>query len=334
MKIEKGSSACKILSIVGLCGEFPVPLVRFLDGYYDYNRRVVTQLTREGYLLEWKFTYARRVIRSLRLSASGKTALYNANRRGWNLINAGLLSPPDANGSVEKAIRLHRNAACFVMSTMGAKAKLSFDLQEPDRRDGPVYFSAYMIRKLSGADSKGSRASGVITSAGRYYILYAPLSRNMRWSTAAEDAFLSRVSTIFPNHVFSGRVFLADRWELAENILTHSSDRFTRLIRLRPDSRDYLLAVDSHGAKLLRTIVDDTAFSQLFNRCRDYGMEDPRELHAPLFELHEWDAFNRKHDYYPLHDLFCFDFQQKAVDLVNENQHSYCVLRSSILDCQ
>ncbi|MBR1690800.1 MAG: hypothetical protein IJ713_08510 [Oscillibacter sp.] len=332
MKIEKGSTASMILSIVGLCGEFPVSLVRLLSGYYDYNRRLVTRLAQEGYLLEWRFTYNRRVIRSLRLSASGKTALYNANRKGWNRINKGLLSPPDANGSVEKAIRLHRNAACFVMAEIGARTNLSFDLNEPGRWVDPVYFSAYMIRKLTGADSKGSRASGVITSSGKFYLLYAPLNRNMRWNTTAEDAFLSRVNTIFPDHVFRGRIFLADRWELAGSILARSADRFTRLIRLQPDSRDYLVAIDGNGAKLLRAIVDDTAFSCLFNRCRDYGVEETYELYAPLFELNEWAAFRGKPEYCPLHDPFCFDFQQSAVEQINKYRRLFHVLPSAVLN--
>lgn len=35
MKIEKDRSAYKVLSAVGLGGEFSVPLVRLLDGYHD-----------------------------------------------------------------------------------------------------------------------------------------------------------------------------------------------------------------------------------------------------------------------------------------------------------
>ena len=52
MQLKNGCMAVKLLDFIGLCGEVPVSLVRMLPGYYDYNRRVVTALIREGYLKE------------------------------------------------------------------------------------------------------------------------------------------------------------------------------------------------------------------------------------------------------------------------------------------
>ena len=52
LRFKNGDKSLMMLELVGLCGEFPVALVRKLDGYYDYNRRLVTELVREGYLKE------------------------------------------------------------------------------------------------------------------------------------------------------------------------------------------------------------------------------------------------------------------------------------------
>lgn len=49
MQLKNGCMAVKLMEFVGLCGEVPVSLVRKLPGYYDYNRRLVTKLVREGY---------------------------------------------------------------------------------------------------------------------------------------------------------------------------------------------------------------------------------------------------------------------------------------------
>ena len=51
MQLKNGCMAVKLMEFVGLCGEVPVSLVRKLPGYYDYNRRLVTKLVQEGYLI-------------------------------------------------------------------------------------------------------------------------------------------------------------------------------------------------------------------------------------------------------------------------------------------
>ena len=52
MQLKNGYMAVKLLDFIRLCGEVLVSLVKTLPGYYDYNRRVVTALIREGYLKE------------------------------------------------------------------------------------------------------------------------------------------------------------------------------------------------------------------------------------------------------------------------------------------
>ena len=61
-----------LLVLLGFCGEFPMSLLARYPGYYDYNRRIVTSLVREGYLKERKFRdYDDHVVRSLSLTKKG-----------------------------------------------------------------------------------------------------------------------------------------------------------------------------------------------------------------------------------------------------------------------
>ena len=62
MQLKNGCMAVKLMEFVGLCGEVPVSLVRKLPGYYDYNRRLVTRLVREGYLKERRMKGYRRSV--------------------------------------------------------------------------------------------------------------------------------------------------------------------------------------------------------------------------------------------------------------------------------
>ena len=78
--------------------------------------------------------------------------------------------------------------------------------------------------------------------------------------------------------------------------------------------------------------MDEAAFIRLFARCRDYGMEEPGELYAPLFELNAWSAFCGKQVCLPLRDPFCFDFQQSAVEQLNKYDRPCRVLPGAVLE--
>ena len=133
LRFKNGDKSLMVLELVGLCGEFPVALVRKLDGYYDYNRRLVTELVREGYLKERKFQgYQRRIIRSLSLTEKGLSKLRHLNPGSARQIGRHLLAPANGQGDWKKTLRLHRNAACLLAAEklggcMAArKAKRSF----------------------------------------------------------------------------------------------------------------------------------------------------------------------------------------------------------------
>ena len=76
MKIRKGSAAETIMLVIGYCGEMPVSMLKMVGGYYDYQRRIVTELIRAGYLQERRFqSEDRHIVHSLRLSGAGMEVL-------------------------------------------------------------------------------------------------------------------------------------------------------------------------------------------------------------------------------------------------------------------
>lgn len=80
LELKTGQRGIALLVYVGFCGEFPMTGLKMFGGYYDYNRRLVTQLVREGYLKERKLAgYDRRVVRSLSLTSKGMEKLRKEN---------------------------------------------------------------------------------------------------------------------------------------------------------------------------------------------------------------------------------------------------------------
>ena len=115
MQLKNGCMAVKLLDFIGLCGEVPVSLVRMLPGYYDYNRRMVTALIREGYLKERRMKgYHRRIVRSLSLTELGLKQLQRVSPGRAQRVHSHALAPENGHGSWKKTLRLHRGAACLL----------------------------------------------------------------------------------------------------------------------------------------------------------------------------------------------------------------------------
>ena len=104
LELKVGQRGITFLIFVGFCGEFPIAGLKMFGGYYDYNRRLVTQLVREGYLKERKIKgYDRHVIRSLSLSANGLAKLQDEDPAMAKLIAAFSCSGRWAGGPAENA---------------------------------------------------------------------------------------------------------------------------------------------------------------------------------------------------------------------------------------
>ena len=115
LELKFGQRGLKLLFLVGFCGEFPMSLLARYPGYYDYNRRIVTSLVREGYLKERKFRdYDNHVVRSLSLTKKGMEHIQAESPAHAEVILSHELSPASGQGDWKKTLRLHRSAACFL----------------------------------------------------------------------------------------------------------------------------------------------------------------------------------------------------------------------------
>ena len=331
IRMESGSSALYLLRMVGLLGEFPISFLDQLEGYYDYNRRRITELVREGYLRDWKFMYSRRVIHSLSLTKKGVDAVKEYDPRRYALMKQHLYAPENAKGDRNKAIRLHRNAACFLMGSSVAD-KLAVDCTPPADLDEIVYYAAYMLNKRLGADSKGARASGIVVCNERFYVLYYLGRSNMRWNPELESGFVRRIGVVMPLQSCLGRIFIAEDWSLAESIISHASNRYTTLIRFDDQIPSYLVTTDDYGKELFRAIVDVDAETALLQKCGQYGLTDSRQMQYPLFSLDTWAQLYAKGPWFTNKAIFCFDFQKAVVDQINRQNEPIQVLPGSILD--
>ena len=330
IRMESGSSALYLLRMIGLLGEFPISFLDQLEGYYDYNRRRITELVREGYLRDWKFMYSRRAIHSLSLTRKGLDAVKEYDPKRYALMKQHLFAPENAKGDRNKAIRLHRNAACFLMGTSIAD-KLAVDCTPPADPDEIFYYSTYMLNKRLDADSKGSRASGIVIGGGRFYVLYYLGRSNMRWNPEIESSFISRITDVMPGHCCGGQIFIAEDWSPAENIISHASNRYTSLIRFDDRVPSYLVTTDDYGKELFRAIVDVNAEISLFRKCEQYGLTDSGQMYYPLFALDNWAQLYAKGPWFTTRAIFCFDFQKPVVDRINRQNEPIHVLPGPLL---
>ncbi|MGI5934871.1 MAG: hypothetical protein ACOX7A_08745 [Lawsonibacter sp.] len=268
MKLQVGQFGFRLLLFVGYCGEVPISLVRWMEGYYDYNRRVVTELVRAGYLKERIFRAEQRhVVRSLSLTEAGLRQIQHLSPNQAAQIRQHLLAPKDGQGNWRRTHRLHRNAACLLAAIKLGAVWMPGKSQDAARGKKLVYYSTYHLDKKSGKDNKSARASGIFADEYTYYPAYYLGDRNMRWNTETEQLLRDRfeLSEIGRNLHFGGNLLLGDDWALAERIVRHAKSPHSRLIRFTPSNTFYYGTLDRHGIMLLQAILDGYYSFQLQN---------------------------------------------------------------------
>ena len=274
MKLQVGQFGFRLLLFVGYCGEVPISLVRWMEGYYDYNRRVVTELVRAGYLKERIFRAEQRhVVHSLSLTEAGLRQVQYLSPNQAAQIRQHLLAPKDGQGNWRRTHRLHRNAACLLAAIKLGAVWMPGKSQDAARGKKLVYYSTYHLDKKSGKDNKSARASGIFADEYTYYPTYYLGDRNMRWNTETEQQLRDRfeLSEIGRNLHFGGNLLLGDDWALAERIVRHAKNPHSRLIRFTPSNTFYYGTLDRHGIMLLQAILDGYYSFQLqkwlYERC-------------------------------------------------------------------
>ena len=323
LRINRVDTAARILVFIGTCGEVPVKLFRDWEGYYDYNRRLVTRLVREGFLLERKFTgCSREVVRSVHLSAAGLRKVEELSPAWGKRIREHRFAPEGGSSDWKKVLRQHRNAyALLTVRKLGARW---VPRREKEAALGTqlVYFSTYELNRKYGWDNKGVRAAGILCDTwGRIFFVYYLGSHNMQWNDSVEEGFRSRVETAMDSEHYhpTANLFLGETWLLAENLARHGANPRTRLIRPVPDIHSYYSATDQHGLELLRLILNRDGVNEFFYFLRKQDLILDYMMTEFLFELGDLTRFiKRPKQRFNPRTACIFDFQQEAMERIND----------------
>ncbi len=303
---------------VGFCGEFPMGALKMFGGYYDYNRRIVTQLVREGYLKERKMTgYDRRVLRSLSLTEKGLAKLKEKVPAIAGKIERHLLAPPDGQGDRWKTLRLHRNTYCMLTAVrLGAKW-LPGKEKERFLKTDPVYYGAYELNKMYGQDNKGARASGVLICGDAIFVLYYLGEHNMYWVEKSEKLFQNQVafSPLGKGREIMGNIYVGEDWGLSKSLVENACRPYSRMIKFQRGMTHNYVTRDTNGIRVLRTIVSPEERLWLERRLFDHGIRvyARSTLQFDLEELTEYYEPPKENQYRLRPDIgWFFDFQMDA----------------------
>lgn len=319
LELKLGQRGLLFLTYVGFCGEFPMRALKMFSGYYDYNRRLVTRLIREGYLKERKFTgYDRRVVRSLSLSAKGLAKIRDENPAMAKKIAQHPLAPPDGQGDRWKTLRLHRNTYCLLTAARLGAYWLPGAKKKQQMENRPVYYGAYELNKMYGQDNKGARASGVLINDEVIYVMYYLGDHNMYWVEKSEKMFQDQVafSPLGDHGQIRGNIFIGENWGLAKSLVENAGRPFSRMIKLQRGMFHHYVTTDNDGIALLSTIVFLEKRSELDRRLFNYG------LHNHVKSMLQFDIEELMEYYQPPYETrykvradcgYFFDFQMDAV---------------------
>lgn len=339
MRLNSGSRGVKLMVLVGYCGEFPVALLDRLDGYYDYNRRVLTELVREGYLKERRMKAEQRhVVRSVSLTQKGLSILRKVSPRHAVQIAAHTLAPASGQGNWPKTQRLHREAACLLMA-MGVGAVWNPAVQKEDSKK-LVYYSTYEFnqkygisddeeetedddgtrKKKTGKDSKGSRASGIFVTQNLYYLVYYLGNRNMRWYQASENHLKRNIefSPVGQGRSFRGYLFIGEDWTVVENLVINGFRKFSQTIRIL-DIDSNFVTLDGDGILLMKAILNNQLRTRLYRAMYQSGYD---MIHDAMYCLFPLDCIAQVHE--PEHarhwrpGLWKAHFFSCQIDVVNK----------------
>ena len=287
--------AVKLLDFIGLCGEVPVSLVRMLPGYYDYNRRMVTALIREGYLKERRMKgYYRRIVRSLSLTESGSNQLQRVSPGRAQHVRSHALAPENGHGSWKKTLRLHRGAACLLAAMRLGAIWQPGSPKESATGEQLVYFSTYELAKKYGWDNKEARLSGLFVSRYCYYPVYYLGDSNLLWAEKAEWMFLDRVasSPLGYDRTCGSSILLGDKWTLIENLMAHGVNSRSRLIHFSKNSSFHYFTMDEMGLRLMKLALDEMSLYRFQRYLQQNGICKKHLCFRCICSV--WSCFRRR----------------------------------------
>ena len=339
LRMKQGDASLKLLKFIGVCGEIPMTLLRQWDGYYDYNRRLVTRLVREGYLRERKLRgYHRSVVRSLSLAPKGLKRLEEASPGYARVIREQVYSPGDGHGDWKRTLHLHRGAWCFLTAMKLGAVWVPGKKEEALEEGRLTYFTVYELNRKYGWDSKGVRASGVFcTPQGRFVPTYYLGGHNMYWNQTVEDGFRDRLELALRGYPYyaGDSLFLSSDWGLAENLVRHGVNPRTRLIRPGSKGFSYCLPVDENGLLLAEMVLDESLRICFQKILKEYGFPFYGPDMPCLFELNRLARFVRrpgKGCLFGPNEGHFFGFQMETMKRLNDAGAELRTIPEEVLD--
>lgn len=335
---------------VGYCGDFPVCLAKRINGHEEWNRHVMYETIRKGYLEVYRAGKKRqRVIRSLRITESGLDYVGERDADRYNLILArqALLAREHMNPN--KLQRSHAIAHGLIMAN--AVGAVILPSEKPSLLskgygnhaafdpNATYYYPSWELRAaLQELESetlpKTSRVIGVlIREETLYFLYYTGLSR-MYWRQSEELNVIAAIRTLLSARGFrsdlKSQVVIGHGFEPAKKIARQGINAKSRYLCITTDFNNcYYVTDDAAGDRLLRSIVDPEARKAandhaLNGYCfpkqsmRSYDALTPDTAQPVIlcypFDLNALLLLNKEPFGYPAQPvLLCYDYQVDAI---------------------
>lgn len=262
-----------LLTLTGICGEFPADLLSRLPGGGQYWEKVITELKKEKLLR----TYYRDHLRGYRLGRRAKTLLCTEQPERFSFFLQGGTDTNHLKSEVTRRLRLHRIASVTVlMQNVGVHIFRDEkpDVFAPDGFDGtacslslPAFYSSREV-KAPGADAvkiRGSRMTGVLLAASGIFPVYVGGFSPPAWDHRAEQrvkAWLSlflcreRLPSLYAMRDIYGLLVCGGMEPLAQ--ILADANTVNRCFFLLDGDYDhfYYLTNDHRGDVLLRMLCE------------------------------------------------------------------------------
>ncbi len=333
-----------ILSLIAICGEFPVDQLSRLTGGERYKENVIKDLK----TYKWIHTYYADQYRAFRLSRIGKTMLLEKNPDRFAFWLTGANDTNHLKSEITRRLRLRRITEATV-TMMNAGVQIYRD-SKPDvfvknppstdlRIDVPTFFNSREIKAMGTVTVKihGARSVGVLLSEEDIFVVYNLGDSLIKWEHKSEmrtKALLThtlcfdRLREQYAPDCVKALLF-GNTMEMAYKVLTTPSNT---PYAIHEDSYEhfYFLINDSKGERLLQLLCNRSLCKQL----NDILMTDLEEqdstssiendaitedgipvLFAHTFDLPRIKRFKRGLDIRGVQGMIiCFDYQKEVLE--------------------
>lgn len=344
----------EFLWFVGYCIEFPTQLAKRLDGHPDWNRHVMYQAKKKGYVEIVRGRSRQRAIRSMKLTPLGLDYIGNADPEALAYILAKQDENIGTHTSLDKILRYHALAIGLIMARNAGAVFL------PDKKPslmsphgGPVhtipvdpdtayFYSASEIRRSiqeydPETPAKTSRIIGIIVRGRNCYALYHTGHTRMYWMRSTEENTSAALETMlhargFRCEVFS-QVIIGTNMNVAEKIAHHRINARSRYFTVSDYYTNcFFVLNNAAGDKLLSIIIDPVkrhAENQRFLSgfvppaiaTREYDAVTPDGL-RPVILNYQFDMLELLNISFAPHGfsespiLLCYDYQVEAIQRI------------------